>query len=178
MQANFKETVMNLYYTKTLLYAYPHIQAVMDQIDDLVLRKALSSMNDFSPCEEQCAKILALTGQKTVLIELKEKLDAVMNKLSAYELDCLEYKYFKQKNTEYFLGFDAVSRKYFRRQIALAEKLCKLIEKTGINNQWFKDKCLTISFFSELYIRVLQKEKETKKTKKPVTVVEETRLSA
>lgn len=169
---------MNIYYTKTLLYAYPHIEAVMEQIDDLVLRKALSSMSDFSPCVEQCEKIISLTNQKVVLMELKEKLNKLMSKINDYENDCLEYKYFKQKAKEYFIGFDAVSRKYFRRQIALVKKLCRYMDKVGISDEYFREKCLPISFFSELYIRVLQKEKQKKKKEKSNIVVEKLRQIA
>ena len=42
--------------------------------------------------------------------------EEVLEKLNQYELDCLEYKYFKRKSKEYFIGFDFVSRSYFRRR--------------------------------------------------------------
>ena len=51
---------MNVYYAKTVLYAYANVDAVVEQIDELVEKKALSSMRDFSPCEEQCEKSYAL----------------------------------------------------------------------------------------------------------------------
>ena len=49
---------MNVYYAKSVLYAYPHIEQITEQIDELVERKALSSMTDYSPCEEIAQKII------------------------------------------------------------------------------------------------------------------------
>ena len=63
---------MNKFYTKTALYAYPNIDAVIEQIDELVERKALCSMSDYSPCEEIAEKIVSFTRQKIALMELKE----------------------------------------------------------------------------------------------------------
>ncbi|MBO7149708.1 MAG: hypothetical protein J6V71_02325, partial [Clostridia bacterium] len=93
---------MNIYYTKTVLYAYANIDAVKEQIDDFVERKALSSMSDYTPCIEQCESILNYTAQKIALIELKEFVEKALSKLSPYELDCLDYKYFKKKPKEYY----------------------------------------------------------------------------
>jgi len=155
---------MNVHYTKTLLYAYPHVEAVMAQIDDLVLRKALSSISDYSPCEEQCEKIIALTNQKDTLIQLKITMEEkVLAKVTEYEMNCLEYKYFKRQPKEYFAGFDAESRGYFRKQVALANKLSKQMEKVGLDDKWFEKNCLSTSFFTELLKRVISSERKRKK---------------
>ena len=156
---------MNLNYVKTLLYAYPHVTALTEQIDDIVLSKALSSIRDYSPCEEQCEKIIELTEQKKTLIDFKLKMDKVVKKLNEYELDCLDYKYFKQKAKEYFVDFDASSRTYFRRQIRIAKKVNSLVEVNGINDEWFVKKCLKMSFFFELLRRVVSAENSLKKKK-------------
>jgi hypothetical protein len=135
----------------------------MAQIDDIVLRKALSSMSDFSPCEEQCAKIIELTEQKKIYIDFKLRADKVVESLSEYELDCLDYKYFKQKPKEYYNGFDVSSRSYFRKQIRIAKKVNSLMEKQGLNDKWFEKYCLKMSFFFELLRRVISAEKRDKK---------------
>ena len=156
---------MNYNYTKTALYAYPNIEAVMDQIDDFVERKALSSMSDFSPCLEQCEKILDYTAQKDALINLKLMIKSVLLKLSPLELDLLDYKYFKQKDKEYYVDFDSSSRKYFRRQVSLIKKVAFLFEKEGLTDEWFNQNCLTSNFFKELLKRVQIQELQSKKNK-------------
>lgn len=154
---------MNLNYVKTLLYAYPHVTALTEQIDDIVLSKALSSIRDYSPCEEQCEKIIELTEQKKTLIDFKLKMDKVIERLSEYELDCLDYKYFKQKPKEYYATFDASSRTYFRRQIRIAKKVNSFMEIEGIHDEWFIKKCLKMSFFFELLRRVISAENSIKR---------------
>ena len=48
---------MNVIFAKTALYAYTNLEAVADQIDELVEKKALSSISDYSPAIEQCHKM-------------------------------------------------------------------------------------------------------------------------
>ncbi len=156
---------MNIYYTKTVLYAYANIEAVKEQIDDFVERKALSSMSDYTPCIEQCESILNYTAQKVALIELKELVEKVLKKLSEYEMDCLDYKYFKQKPREYYQDFDCQSRGYFRRQVSLIKKIAEFFENVGLTDEWFKKNCLTTNFFKELLKRVELAEKQNYKNK-------------
>ena len=163
-----EETKMNLFYVNTMLYAYPNVEAVMEQIDELVERKALLSMNDFSPALEQYEKIVALTEQKQTLIELKLYIKKVASKLSEYEKDCLEYKYFKRKPKEYFIGFDSTSRKYFRRQVNLIKKVEKILDRLGVTDEWFSNNCLKSDFFKELLKRVIVHENNSHKNGKKV----------
>ena len=156
---------MNIYYAKTVLYAYANIEAVKEQIDNFVERKALSSMSDYTPCIEQCESILNYTAQKVALIELKELVEMVLKKLSGYELDCLDYKYFKQKPKEYFKDFDCESRSYFRRQVSLVKKIAESFENVGLTDEWFKKNCLNTNFFKELLKRVELQEKQNYKNK-------------
>ena len=155
-------------YTRTILYAYANINAVKEQIDDFVESKALSSMRDFSPCVEQCEKILDYTAQKVALIELKEFTEKALEKLSPYEMDCLEYKYFKRKPKEYFIGFDYESRSYFRKQVSLIKRLSEYFDGVGLTDNWFEKNCLNTNFFKELLKRVEQYEKESNKNKKKI----------
>jgi len=155
-------------YTRTILYAYANIDAVKEQIDDFVESKAISSMRDFSPCVEQCEKILDYTAQKVALIELKEFTEKALEKLSPYEMDCLEYKYFKRKPKEYFIGFDYESRAYFRKQVSLIKRLSEYFDGVGLTDNWFEKNCLNTNFFKELLKRVEQYEKESNKNKKKV----------
>lgn len=147
---------MNIYYVKCALYAYANIESVICQIDDQVERLALGSFSDRTPCQEQCEKILSFTAQKITLMEIKEKIDLVLKRLTMYETDCLDYKYFKISPKEYFddIGFDASSRSYFRKQNGLLNKVGKLLESNGVTDEWFEKKCLNVDFFKRLLKRV------------------------
>lgn len=160
---------MNVNYAKTILYAYRNLDAIMRQLDELVVKKALSSMNDLSPCETQCEKILSLTSQKDILIDLKIKVGGVVEKFSDEEKDFLDYKYFKAKPKEYYANFDFSSRAYFRKQIRVADKFARKIEKAGITDEYFKSECLSIEFFRELLKRVIERENNFAKQKEPTT---------
>ena len=158
---------MKINYAKTILYAYANIESVIEQIDELVEKSALSSMCDFRPAMEQYQKILAFTEQKDVLIELKIVADGVLEKFSSYELECMDYKYFKRVDRAYYNNFDAVSRAYFRAQIKIAEKFARRMEYAGIDDLWFENKCLKIDFFRELLKLVKEREKKLAKKKTP-----------
>ncbi len=157
---------MKVQYAKTVLYAYPNIMEVAEQIDELVERRALASMSDCSPALEQCEKVVEFTYQKSVLFALKIMVEEVLERLSDIEIDCLEYKYFKRKPKDYFFGFDAESRGYFRRQIKLAEKIADRLDRVGVTDEWFEQNCLQMDFFKELLKRVLQHEESVKRVDK------------
>lgn len=157
---------MNVYYAKTVLYAYPHIEKIMDEIDEIVERKAVYSMNDCSPCIDQAEKILSLTAQKDALIKLKLACDEVVKNFNQAEKDCLDYKYFKKNPKEYYKDFDYTGRTYFRRQTLIAKKFSHLLEFQGIDDQWFQENCLIINFIKALYKRVVAHEKSVAKTNK------------
>ena len=174
---------MNVYYAKTALYAYANLEAIMEQIDELVEKKALSSMSDYSSALEQCESILNYTAQKDVLIDLKLHIDEALTKLKDENLDYLDYKYFKQKPKDYYVDFDFESRNYFRKQKKLATRVARLLEAGGATDEWFEKNCLKIDFFFELYKRTLAHEKSySKKAKikknKPQTVKNLQKLSA
>lgn len=170
---------MNVYYAKTALYAYPNIQAVADQIDELVEKRALSSMTDFTSVVNQCEKILDLTAQKDGLFALKLHIEDVLKQLDAEQLDCIEYRYFKRKPKEYFEGFDFDSRTYFRKQAKLAIKVAKQLENNGATDKWFEENCLVMDFFKELYKRTIEHEKSYSRKKSCKTYkVEKINMSA
>ncbi|MBQ9514431.1 MAG: hypothetical protein IJR66_05615 [Clostridia bacterium] len=168
---------MNVIYAKSILYAYSNIDLIIDQIDELVMKKALSSMSDYSPAILQCEKIVDLTYQKDLLAELKRIVMKVLSKFTETELDFFDYKYFKKKPKEYYKDFDYQSRNYFRRQIRLANLFAERLEKCGITDKRFQDEYLRIEFFKELLKRVMEyeilscKNKGIKNVKKPKTVI-------
>lgn len=156
---------MNLYYAKVALYAYPNLEDIMSQIDELVEKKAFASMSNLEPCEAQCEKIINLTEQKDTIIEMKIAIDKVMKNFSDDELDLLDYKYFRKINKEYYELKDTSSRKYFRRQIAVAKKFAELFEKQGYTDEKFQKECFKIDFFRELLKRVVEHEQLNRKNK-------------
>ena len=163
---------MNIYYAKTLLYAYRNLTAVADQIDELVEKRALSSMRDFSPALSQCEKIVDLTFQKDVLFALKLTIEEVFSKFSAEDMKYFHYKYMKDMPKSYYDGFDATTRRYFRKQIRLAKKFAERLENKGVTDYWFENNCLEIEFFKELLKRVIERERALSKSQpKPVKAV-------
>lgn len=153
-----RRVTMNIFYAKSILYAYPHLEGIMEQIDELVEKSAFSSMTDFSPAIFQCEKILDFTRQKDVLIKLKLAADKALTSFLSDEIDCFDYKYFKLKPKEYYEEFDFSSRAYFRKQIRIAKLFAERMEKAGINDGWYESNCLTVDFFKDLLVRVKEHE--------------------
>ena len=149
---------MNIIYVKSILYTYSVIEDLCAQMDDLVLRRAISSMQNFSPAEEQCQKIIDLTEQKKTLIYLCKVLEEVLDTLNDDEKDLLDYKYFKKKPKSYYKDFDYLSRAYFRRQQVLCDKVSTRFENRGLDDEFIKKNCLDIRFFREMIRRVAERE--------------------
>ena len=172
---------MKTNYIKTLLSTYPRIQKIIEQIDDLVLKKAMSAFSCFSPCQEIAEKILLLTERKKVLIEIRQVCDNVFNKLTIEEYDMIDYKYIKRKSKEYYKNFDYSSKGYFRRQNKLLTKLSSLFFSQGIDDEWFNDNCLNDEYFKTTLRRIInhelnmQKNKPNKKTKPKLLKLDATR---
>ena len=156
---------MNIFYAKTILYSYGVLEDIMEQIDELVEKKALSSMTDVSDAYSQCQKILDYTAQKDVLINIKIKVDKIFSKFSPEELIYLDYKYFKKNPKSLYSGYDFTCRTYFRKQIKLASIFASKLEKVGITDEYFEKNCLCVDFFKELLKRVKEKEKLSRKNK-------------
>ena len=120
---------MNTLYTKVLLYTYPNISSLIDQIDELVEKKAISSMDSTLPCIEICNSVINLIKEKDLYLKLMVVLEDVLKTLSEDEMLCVEYKYFLEKDKFKHIDFDYTSKQYFRRQNAIIEKVRKRIEK-------------------------------------------------
>lgn len=156
---------MNIIYAKTLLYAYPNVKALLAQIDELIEKKALASMTDFSPALEQCEKIIELTEHKKILIKVYLVLKKALERFSGLDITCIEYKYFKNLPKERFKDFDFSGRAYFRRQNKIIKTLSNMLDKTELTDTFFEEKCLSINFFKELKKRVIEHEILSNKNK-------------
>lgn len=137
-------------YAKVILYFYPCSDSLAGQIDELVEKKAFASIRDFSPCEEQCFKILDLTEQKRRILVLKELTEKALKKFAEHDLILLDYKYFRQMPKDTYAGVDFAERKYFRRQQTLLKRFAALMDKAGLDDAAFENDYLSIEFFREM----------------------------
>lgn len=148
---------MKANYIKTILYSFPQIEKVQMQIDEVIKNKALASMEDNSPCDEQCEKILSLLQDKVVLEDIKRKVKLLNRGLTESEKDLVDYKYFKTKPYTYFIGKDVASRNYFRKQKTILQKISEIFEIMGLSDKWFEEKCLKQTLFIQQLKRVEEK---------------------
>ena len=144
------------YYEKTLLVSYTTLESVVEELEGLVMAKALASFSSRDSCERQAEKILSLIEKKSKLIELKQKLDEVFVLMSSESLELISYKYFKTESER--PDFDHTSRKYFRKQIKALKEFSQKLLKAGMTEEWFKNKFLDISFLNSIYSRMKKNE--------------------
>ena len=110
----YRRIILNTLYTKVLLYTYPNISSLIDQIDELVEKKAISSMDSTLPCIEICNSVINLIKEKDLYLKLMVVLEDVLKTLSEEEMLCVEYKYFLEKDKFKHIDFDYTSKQYFR----------------------------------------------------------------
>ena len=84
---------MKAIYAKTILYAYPKMEMVLNVLDDLAERKALSAFGDVRPCEELAQRIIDITIKKDLVIKLKLLCDFVINKMTPEDQMIINYKF-------------------------------------------------------------------------------------
>jgi len=154
---------MNTRYTKVALYAFKHLIKLTEQINELVEKKALSSISDVSPAIRQYEKITEFTYQKKVILSLYVNVNSALKKLSGKELEYLDYKYFRTSKSVKSYSINPASRNYFRVQIRLLKKVSQILERGGYTDERFKKECLQIEFFREMLKRVTEKEKAVTK---------------
>ncbi len=150
---------MNSMYTKTVLYAFPLLDKIIERIDDVIECRAMSSMDNYEPCFNQAERIVIYSMQKMALLGLKMTTERLINSFTKANADCVEYKYFKRKDKEYFKDFDYTSRNYFRKQTKIVELLCVLFEKHGYDDARFEQDFLSIPFMRDLYYRTRRHER-------------------
>ncbi len=150
-------------YAKVTLYAFKNLLKIADQIDELVEKKAFSSISDTSPALKQYEKITALTYQKRVVLSLAVNIGRALGKLSASEYEYLDYKYFRGARNSKTYSFDPSSRNYFRIQNRVLKKYAFIMDRGGFTDERFEKELLAIDFFREMLKRVTEKENARKK---------------
>ncbi len=155
---------MNILYAKTALYCYSCIDDFVDRLDEVVLRKAVSSINDYAPAIAQYHKIVDLSEQKSLYIILKKITKEALRKFTDDEMAYIGYKYFKVRSKNNG-GFDFTSRAYYRTQVKLAKKFAQLLERKGITNEVFEKKYLKMDLILAIYRKVKEQEINASKNK-------------
>ena len=144
------------YYEKTILTCYTSLSSMIEQIENVIKKRAKNSFYDFQSTEIIANKILALCNVRFDLIDLKEKTENCLDKLNEEDRILIEYKYFqilpKDEN------FDHTSRNYFRKQVRALNKFSKILSSQGLTEEWFFNKYMKISFISSLYNKVIKEE--------------------
>ena len=176
---------MNKIYTKTLLYAYPKLNKVVAEIEDVIDKIVLSSMENYLPCIDLCDKLITYKIQKQKIIQIKEMIDKALSKLNGNQLDFLDYKYFRLKPRSYHAEYDRTSRAYFRKQVEVINKMSERFENVGLTSEIFESECLSIRIFSIFLGLVIEQEKKSRKNKskkekriKPKKLLSEQKKSA
>ena len=145
-------------YVKTLLYAYAHLPKIIKRLDQIVLKKALGSMKDFSSCTKQCEKIVGLTIQKALLVELNHYLERAISRLTKEEMDMLDYRYFGTYHSQSPFNISTYSRNYYRKQQKLLKDISDNLRWLGKRDDWFEKRCLRVPFIRKLYQAVKKKD--------------------
>ncbi len=154
---------MNEKYIKTMLYAYPYIDSMVKRLEQKIINKAVGSMFDVSPSEEQCAKVAVMVQRKEDLKELKHLIELMIMKFSFSDFDYFDYKYFHIRPREYYKDKIKLDRTYYRKQEKLLKKFESIFSAIGGDDEWFKDKYLPIGYVRNVYTRVNEQEKKGKK---------------
>ncbi len=157
---------MNINYAKTMLYAYPFIDSFVKRLEEKILNKAINSMYDISPCEEQGANILVLSGRKEDLQYMKHLVELMIMKFPREDFDYFDYKYFNIRPKQEYKKKLKFDRTYYRKQDKLLNKFALILSAIGGSNEWFEDLFLSIPYIKNIYKKVLamQKINEKKKT--------------
>ena len=128
-------------YQKVLLYLYPRLKRMAKNVGQIVEARAVSSVFDRGCAERSVEKLLGYISLKQNLLFLNEKMDELLETLSAEEKFLLEYKYFRRKRVldkaVSEISFSFSERTYFRRQARLAEKMGRLMARSGLDKDWF-----------------------------------------
>ena len=144
---------------KTLLYSYPTFDVAIEGLEKLVEYKALTSFANCHKTVKQMEEIIKINSQSERIYDLKRLVNGFLDKLTLKERMLIEYKFFKYKMPE---GFDYCSRRYFREQLKVFEKLLKIMEKNKYDEKWFKSNYGDIFFLQVKYKNLKRTKKQCK----------------
>lgn len=137
-------------YQKVLLYAYPKLGRVAEDIGQIVRAKALASCFGRDSARVCAEKMIQYNFLRDQLLFLKGEMDALFAELCREERFLLEYKYFRRKQelAQYAdLRLQYSERTYYRRQQKLARTVNALFLRKGLSEQWFFEAFSRVPFF-------------------------------
>ena len=128
-------------YQKVILFLYPKLGRLTEDIGKIAEAKARASYNGRETAEACARKILDYLYVRDCFAVLKADADKIMEQLTREEKYLLEYKYFRRRRVlagEYAdFSVQYCERTYFRRQKRLAGKLNNLFLRAGLSEEWF-----------------------------------------
>ena len=137
-------------YQKVLLYAYPKLGRVAEDIGQIVEAKARASVMGRESALACAEKLIGYNFLRGQLLFLKDALDGLLANLTREERFLLEYKYFRRKKelAAYAdLRLSCSERTYFRRQQRLARTVNAELVRRGLTEEWFFEAFSGVSFF-------------------------------
>lgn len=151
---------MDRIFAKTILCAYGSLETVAGHIDDLVMRRALSSnvqSGDFAlfGAQRQIEGVVRLMNKKNDLINLKVATDEALAAIDGTSRSILEDKYFRRlklADTAARLGLSL--RTCFRRLQKAEERFANACAAKGCDQKWFEENYFSQSWLKNLYFRI------------------------
>ena len=163
---------MKAIYAKTILYAYPKMEMVLNVLDDLAERKALSAFGDVRPCEELAQRIIDITIKKDLVIKLKLLCDFVINKMTPEDQMIINYKFSKQKPNDSEQLIKSFGCNFYRKVARAVARFARLLESCGYSEGKFEYLCNEVHLFST-ELKMTKEKERYRKRKKKITVVKE-----
>ena len=143
-------------YSKTILSAYPSIDGIVTQIENLIRKRARNSFYLRVDTVSFAEQLLRLGEIRKDLLELKITVEETLASIPEYDRILISYKYFGIKPTDE--NFDLKSRNYFRKQNKALDAFCKKLNEKGYTKEWFERKYLKIAFVEGIYNKVIKQE--------------------
>jgi len=136
---------------KTLLYSYPSFEDIIEATDKLIYYKAITSYKDNSKTAKQMNEIVVLGERSSRIVWIKGIIEKLLDSLSPYERQLIEYKYFHVRQGA---DFDPNARSYFRKQLKLEKKIEGRLEYIKPDEEWFYNNLGDIYFLRAKYARI------------------------
>ncbi len=143
-------------YAKTILCAYPHLDSIITQIENLIRNKARNSFYIYDNTQKVVEQILRLGEIAKLLYILKTIAEEVLVSLTPSERELISFKYFGIVPER--PDFEHVSRNYFRKQVKALNTFSSRLIESGYDENWFKEKYLKIAFIAGIYKKVQSEE--------------------
>lgn len=137
-------------YQKVLLYAYPKLGRMAEDIGQIVRAGAVASCFGKESALACAERLMGYNFLREQLLFLKGELDGICAALDREERFLLEYKYFRRRKelVSYAdLRLNCSERTYFRRQQRLSRTVNAEFVRRGLTEAWFFEAFSGVPFF-------------------------------